>query len=100
VNKELVIDKPFHLIDVKVNGKEAGRMMFSSRLDLSEFLQVGENEIEITLTVSNRNLMGAFHTPEQEPNSIGPYTFERLGTWTNGKSSILRESYAFVKTIL
>ncbi len=100
VNKELVIDKRFHLIDVKVNGKAAGRMMFSNRLDLSGFLQVGENEIEITLTVGNRNLMGPFHTKEQEPTSVGPYTFERLGTWTKGKSSILRESYAFVKTIL
>ena len=100
VNKELVIDKRFHLIDVKVNGKEVGRMMFSNRLDLSKYLCIGENEIELTLTVGNRNLLGAFHTQEQESKGVGPYTFERLGTWTNGKSSILRESYAFVKTIL
>jgi hypothetical protein len=100
VNKELIIPERFHLIDVKVNGKAVGRMMFSSRLDVSEFLQVGENEIEITLTVGNRNLLGPFHTLEQEPGSVGPYSFERLGTWTNGKSSILRESYAFVKTVL
>ena len=100
VNKELIVPERFHLIDVKVNGKAVGRMMFSSRLDVSEFLQVGENEIEITLTVGNRNLLGPFHTLEQEPGSVGPYSFERLGTWTNGKSSILRESYAFVKTVL
>jgi len=100
VNKELVLDKRFHLVDVKVNGKAAGRMMFSNRLDLSEYLTVGENEIELTLTVGNRNLLGAFHTQEQEPRSVGPYTFERIGTWKDGKSSILRESYALVKTIL
>ena len=96
----LVIDKRFHLIDVKVNGKEVGRMMFSGKLDLSDALQVGENEIELTLTVGNRNLLGPFHTLAQEPGGVGPHTFERIGTWTNGESSILRKSYALVRTIL
>ena len=83
-----------------VNGTYVGRMMFNKRLDLSKALKAGENEIEITLTVGNRNLLGAFHTPAQEDFGVGPYTFERLGTWKNGKSSILRESYSFVKTII
>ena len=74
--------------------------MFSRRLDLSEYLQVGENEITLVLTVGNRNVLGPFHVQDQEPGSVGPYSFERTGTWTNGKSSILRESYAFVRTIL
>ena len=97
---ELVLDKRFHLVDVQVNGKDVGRMMFSERLDLSDYLQVGENELVITLTVGCRNLLGPFHAREEEPRSVGPYTFERFGTWKDGKSSILRESYAFVKTIL
>ncbi|MBE7085972.1 MAG: hypothetical protein E7366_02340 [Clostridiales bacterium] len=97
---ELVIDKRFHLLEVKVNGEYVGKMMFGYRLDLSNVLKVGENEIEIILTVGNRNLLGPFHTQEYEPTSIGPYSFERLGTWTNGKSSILRESYSFVKTLI
>ncbi len=99
-NYELVVDKRFHLLDVKVNGTYVGRMMFNKRLDLSKALKAGENEIEIVLTVGNRNLLGPFHTQEQEDFGVGPYTFERLGTWKNGKSSILRESYSFVKTIL
>ena len=97
---ELIVDKSYHLIDVKVNGEYAGRMMFGKRLDLSKFLKAGENELEITLTVGNRNLLGAFHTLEQESTGVGPHTFERTGTWTNGKSSIFRDSYALVKTIL
>lgn len=97
---ELVIDKRFHLLEVKVNGKQAGRLMFGKRLDLSEVLHTGENELEITLTVGNRNLLGPFHTPEQENFGVGPGTFERPGTWKDGKSGILRESYAFVKTLL
>ena len=98
-NKELVFDKRFHLIDVKVNGKFAGRLMFGKKMDISEYLAPGRNDIEITLTVGNRNLMGPFHTQEQESNLCFD-DFEKPGTWENGKSRILRESYALVKTII
>lgn len=98
---ELVTDKRFHLLDVTVNGVRAGRLLFGRRMDLSPYLHVGENEIEIVLTVGNRNLLGPFHTLEQENFAVGPYTFERIGTWSNGKSSLMRdESYAFVKTLV
>ena len=99
-NTVLVVDKRFHAIDVKVNGKYAGKMIFSDKLDISAFTVNGENEIELTLTVGNRNLLGPFHTIEQEPMAISPYTFERIGTWKDGKSELLTEKYAFVKTIV
>ncbi len=99
-NAKLVIDGRFHLIELKVNGKRAGKMLFDSELDLTEYLKKGENEIEITLTVGNRNLLGPFHTEEEEPFAVGPYTFERFGTWTNGKSEYVKDYYAFVKTIV
>ncbi|MBE5816400.1 MAG: hypothetical protein E7315_01585 [Clostridiales bacterium] len=92
-NSELIIPWSFHLIDVKVNGEYAGRMMFSKRLDISKYLKEGENEIEITLTISNRNLYGPFHVLKE--TSVGPDTFERMGTWDNGKSSVYRDSYSF-----
>lgn len=97
---ELVIDKRFQLLEVKVNGKAVGKLMFGKKIDLSGALQKGENKLEITLTVGNRNLLGPFHTQEQENLGVSPATFERPRTWTNGKSEILRESYAFVRTIL
>ena len=99
-NSELFIDDRFQMIEVKVNGQYAGKMMFSKRLDLSNYLVKGENEIELILTVGNRNLYGPFHTKEQENFSVGPYTFERMGTWENGKSPLLCDGYAFVKTIV
>ena len=98
-NAKLVIDGRFHLIEVKVNGKYVGKMLFDSELDLTEYLKKGENEIEITLTVGNRNLLGPFHTVEEEPLGVGPNTFERFGTWKNGKSDYVKDYYAFVKTI-
>ncbi len=99
-DRELVFDERFHLLEVKVNGEYAGKLMFDNRLDVSRLLKKGENEIEIVLTVGNRNWLGPFHTQEEEPFGVGPYSFERLGTWKDGKSSILRETYSFVKTIL
>lgn len=97
---KLVIDKRFHVIEVKVNGQNAGKMIFSNELDISAFAVKGENDIELVLTVGNRNLLGPFHTEAQEDFSVGPYTFERFGTWKDGKSSILQEHYAFVETVL
>ena len=81
-------------------GVDFGMWMFGKRLDISKALKVGENEIELVLTVGNRNLLGAFHTPEQENFSVGPYTWERSGTWTNGKSTRVVDSYALVKTLV
>lgn len=99
-NAKLVIDGRFHLIEVKVNGKYTGKMLFDNELDLSRCVKKGENEIELTLTVGNRNLLGPFHTEEEEPFGVGPYTFERFGTWKNGKSELVKGYYAFVKTIV
>ncbi len=100
-NKLLVIDKRFHLIDLYVNDKFVKRMMFDYKVDLSKYLVVGDNKIEIKLIVSNRNLLGPFHDPLEEPLSVGPYTFERFGTWDEeGKSPICLDRYSFVKTII
>ena len=99
-NMELVIDGRFQLIDVKVNGVYCGRMMFNNKLDISSALKLGENEIELILTVSNRNLFGPFHTIWEEPKFVGPDTFERFGHWDNGKNKYLTNTYAFVKTII
>ncbi|MBO4594244.1 MAG: hypothetical protein J5697_00910, partial [Clostridia bacterium] len=97
---KLVIDKRFHLIEVKVNGKYAGKMLFDSELDLTGYLIKGENEIELTLTVGNRNLLGPLHTLEQENLGVDPIIFERLGTWENGRSKYIKDYYAFVRTII
>lgn len=99
-NYKLIIPSRFHIIDVKVNGEYAGKMMLAPSLDLSNYLKAGKNQLEITLCVSNRNLLGPFHTNEGEPNFVGPDTFERLGSWQDGKSSRYNEKYAFRKTTI
>ncbi len=99
-DRELVIDGRFQLMDVYVNGAYVDRMMFTNKLDVSKYLKAGENEIELVLTVSRRNLFGPFHTVWEEPGFVGPDTFERFGHWDNGKNKYLTDTYAFVKTII
>ena len=97
----LVFDKRFQLLEVKVNGVYAGKVMFDNKIDLSAFLKKGENEIELILTVGNRNLLGPFHLEQQESFSVGPHSYERMGTWDEkGNSPYFVKPYAFVRTIL
>lgn len=98
-NRDLVIDWNYHLIDVSVNGTYVGRMMFGNKLDISKYLQKGENEIELVVTIGNRNLMGPFHALEEEPLYVGPHTWERMKSWKDGKSDLVADGYALVKTI-
>lgn len=100
-NKTLIIDKRFQLIDLYVNDQFVKRMMFDYKVDLSEYLKVGKNKLRLDLIVSNRNLLGPHHFIFDEPPSIGPYTFERLKTWSkDGTSPYCLDRYSFVKTIL
>ena len=95
----LYIEKSFHLAEIYVNGTKVGEMMLERSLDISHLLKVGENEIEVVLTLGNRNLLGPFHTNEEEPYFVGPETFERFGSWENGKSRYYNPKYAFVKAL-
>jgi hypothetical protein len=87
-------------VDVEINNTYAGKMMFNDRLDISRYLKKGKNEIKLTTTVGARNLLGPFHSTEEEPGFVGPDTFERFGSWENGKSRFYNEKYSFVKNIL
>lgn len=101
IKKVLVIDKRFQLIDLYVNDVFVKRMMFDYKVDLSKHLKVGKNKIRIDLVVSNRNLLGPHHDLNEEPFNVGPYSFERFGSWDeNGKSERCLLRYSFVKTII
>jgi hypothetical protein len=94
----LVFDKRFHLLEVKVNGQYVGKVMFGNKIDLSKALKTGENEIELVLTVGNRNLLGPFHWINPRESFIGPSNFERFGTWDREVNSTkLAKGYAFVR---
>ncbi len=88
-----------HITSIRVNGKDAGNIMWHPySVDLSSLLKAGENEIEITLTGTLRNLLGPFHLAVGESYSVGPSTFfHESPLWCKGKNSSWTDNYTFVE---
>lgn len=93
----LKLDGRFATADVSVNGKFAGTMMFDRVLDLSAYLNDGENRIEITLCNSMRNTMGPHHRNDPEPYAVGPTTFSFEKEWNGRECGGYVSRYAFVR---
>ena len=83
---------------VEINGKPVVKSYFGKTADISEFVKKGKNVAKITLFSSNRNLLGPHHLAEAEESFlVGPFSWEKQGSWENGKSNEERENYSFVK---
>ncbi len=63
---------------IRVNGQEAGTLYFDRKIDISDYAKQGENEIEITFILGNRNLLGPFILPCPD-DFIGPMHFQTAG---------------------
>lgn len=88
----------FHLCYLTVNGKPVSKSYFADVVDLTEYVVKGKNVAVITLYSSNRNLMGPHHLIEaEECFAVGPHSFELQGSWKDGKSSMERDNYSFVR---
>ena len=99
VNMALRLEGNYSLAcDVQINGKSVGKAYFSDCIELSKNGVVGENQLELTLYASNRNLLGPHHVLEQEePLWVCPDHYELVQSWTNGKSDRERNHYSFVR---
>ncbi|MBE7087730.1 MAG: hypothetical protein E7369_05480, partial [Clostridiales bacterium] len=98
VDYKMVLDGRFCLAEVEINGVKVVKSYFENSFDASKYLKVGENIIRVTLYSGNRNLMGPHHfKPFEEPKAVAPDTFELINTWKDGKSSMERDNYSFVK---
>ncbi len=94
----LKIDGQYAVCEVYVSGKHAGNVMFGKLCDLAEHLTEGNNEIELRLYNSNRNLLGPLHHTELEPYNVYPGSFTCENRWENGKSDgYLDDRYNFVR---
>ncbi len=83
--------------EISVNGKDAGTLLFTDRIDLAPWLCEGKNSITVTLCNSNRNLLGPHHQPNPEPFGVGPKTFSYEKQWKNGECADYLARYAFVR---
>ena len=93
-NVALAINGTQLLAYVRVNSVFAGKLLFENQLDISGCARTGDNEIEVELIISNRNLLGPHHCKgTDEKNFVGPHSFEMNGTWKDGKSPLYDNKY-------
>ena len=95
-SKDTILKIPgtWSLADVTVNGQAAGRLLLTDHLDISKYAKAGDNEIEITFTSSNRNLLGPHHNAKQMLNVfVSPESFDLGDSWKDGKSVVYDERY-------
>lgn len=75
--------------EIKVNGEKAGVILWEPhRIEITDYLRHGNNEIAIKLVNSLHNLLGPLHHREGEVLNVGPETFTDIEHWT--------DSYNFV----
>jgi len=91
-----------NVTSVKVNGKEAGDILWRPyELDLSDLLTEGENIFEITVKGNLRNMLGPFHLNIGECLAVGPGAFfHKSPLWLKGSAGAQAgwvDSYCFVE---
>ncbi len=90
----------FNALRIKVNGKKLDTVMWAPYdIDLSEYLTVGENTVELTIVNNLRNLMGPHHHTSGELLSVSPHSFYKEPCiWNGFGSGYFTEKYSFVNT--
>lgn len=65
-----------NVVKVKINGEVVKKLMWEPyMIDLSSYLNRGENELELSLINNLRNLLGPHHLAEGETYLCGPHSF-------------------------
>ncbi|NOZ48999.1 MAG: hypothetical protein GXP37_02985 [Chloroflexi bacterium] len=69
---------------VRVNDNRVGTMAWPPlQVDVTEALREGENQIEIEVVGTLRNLLGPHHRSGGDPDCTGPYSFSNKAKWTH-----------------
>lgn len=81
----LQIAGEYQMAFVKVNDKNAGKLLFDTELDISDVVKAGENEIEVRFLLGNRNRMGPHHLMGTKVRAIEPDCFQLFGKWNENQ---------------
>lgn len=75
--KNILLHLPGDYLTAKVwvNEQYAGELLYEKRIDISDYAELGNNQVRVEFTVGNRNLMGPFHSGYPE-GFAGPIHFE------------------------
>ena len=96
-NVNLKINARVHYAKVYVNGKLAGTCLFDNEVDISHCAKIGENNVEIELFTSPRNMFGPHHNAKnEEPLLLSPQSFA-CDIKDNEAAVGFRQSYAFIQ---
>lgn len=87
----------YQMAYVKVNGAEAGKLLFDTGINISNFAQVGENDIEVRFILSNRNLLGPHHLVGAKERYVAPNCFQLFGEWKEKESDQYHSYYDIKK---
>ncbi|MBP0990240.1 MAG: hypothetical protein J5874_03575 [Oscillospiraceae bacterium] len=98
-NVRLRLNGTWHVAYVKINGEYAWKLIYERTLDISKYAVKGENTIEITFIIGNRNLLGPHHNREEENKFISPDSFTLQNSWHNGVSPNYDPSYCLIKLL-
>ncbi len=96
---KLVFNKyGFNALRIRVNGIDLDTIMWAPySVDLSDYLKVGENKIELTMVNNLRNLLGPLHHKDGEILAVCPFSFYKEPSfWTNFRSGWYTDKYCFV----
>lgn len=76
-----------NIVKAKINGKELQQFMWEPySTDISEFINKGSNDIELTLVNNLRNMQGPFHLGTGESYLVTPSDFYKENcVWFDGK---------------
>lgn len=98
-NVKIKLNGRFHFAEVIVNSKPAGTLAFTDILDVSPYVQKGENRLELKLYSGNRNLLGPHHVLNEDIDSeVGPGVFALSEDWVDDGSGIgFTSRYSFIK---
>ena len=86
-------------VTVTVNGKKMHPVIWEPyEINLSEFLLKGDNEIEIEISTTMRNIFGPHHIPLGELYTVTPGDYYRgESVWNNMNATPWDENYCFTK---
>ena len=78
------------MVSITVNDRKVTTRMWEPfKADISDFVHIGKNEIELVLYSSNRNFLGHHHHPNRDLDLLAPELFDQKCGFT--------DEYAFVR---
>lgn len=75
------------MVKIKVNNREVSNLLWAPwEADLTDYIESGDNIIELILYSSNRNMLGPHHHIDGEPFNVGPGSFTGEWSWVEKPS--------------